>query len=427
MAEAREVALPSGYDDEFVNPVDEDLHCSICRLPLKEAVQTGICGHRFCRQCLDEHFRRLELNGELLNCPVDRNILIRDADIFADKATKRKILSFIIKCPSNGCQWTGELRSKTDHLTSCPRKIVACTNKNCSETMTRNKLQKHMTTTCAWRILSCTHCSESHPECKTKAHHADCKKFPLNCSQNCGAVIPREKISAHIEKDCPLTIIACPYFDHVGCEAEIQRREVESHLQAAMRLHLDLACVKLGDTQKKFEETTKKLVERVNALEKDMHSKERCESFTWRIDGFSEVLRKAKSGEQTFIESSPFYRYGYKCKLRIHPNGCDSGENTHLTVYLVIMKGEYDTTLTWPFDKKFTFTLIDQQENEHDRENIVKSCTSNPKKRSFARSVKEQNIGWGFAESVSHEELQKRRYIVDDTIFVHVHFTSVGY
>ena len=34
-------------------------------------------------------------------------------DIFPDKATERKILSFIIKCPSNGCQWTGELRSKT--------------------------------------------------------------------------------------------------------------------------------------------------------------------------------------------------------------------------------------------------------------------------------------------------------------------------
>ena len=59
MAEALAVALPSGYDDEFVNSVDEDLHCSICHLPLKEAVQTGKCGHRFCRQCLDEHFRRL--------------------------------------------------------------------------------------------------------------------------------------------------------------------------------------------------------------------------------------------------------------------------------------------------------------------------------------------------------------------------------
>ena len=209
---------------------------------------------------------------------------------------------------------------------------------------------------------------------------------------------------------------------------QIQRREVESHLQAAMRLHLDLACVKLSDTQKKFEETTKKLEKKVNALEKHIHySEEKCESFTWRIDGFSEVLRKAKGEEETFIESSSFYRYGYKCRLEMHPNGHDSGENTHLSVYLVIMKGEYDATLTWPFDKKFTFTLIDQQENEHNRENIVLSLTSDPKLRNFARPVKEKNIGWGFHQFVSHEKLQKRRYIVDDTIFVQVHFTSVEY
>ena len=208
---------------------------------------------------------------------------------------------------------------------------------------------------------------------------------------------------------------------------QIQRREVESHLQAAMRLHLDLACVKLSDTQKKFEETTKKLVERVDALEKYMHSKERCESFTWRIDGFSEVLRKAKSGEETRIDSSPFYRCGYKCKIGIVPNGLSSGENTHLSVYLIIMKGEYDATLTWPFDKKFTFTLIDQQENEHNRENIVMSIISDPKLSSFARPVKEENIGCGFHQFVSHEKLQTRRYIVDDTILVQVHFTSVEY
>ena len=33
-------------------------------------------------------------------------------DVFPDKATERKILSFIIKCPSEGCGWTGELRNK---------------------------------------------------------------------------------------------------------------------------------------------------------------------------------------------------------------------------------------------------------------------------------------------------------------------------
>ena len=203
---------------------------------------------------------------------------------------------------------------------------------------------------------------------------------------------------------------------------QIQRREVESHLQAAMRLHLDLACVKLSDTQKKFEETTKKLEKKVNALEKHIHY---CDSFTWRIDGFSEVLRKAKSGEETTIQSSPFYRYGYKCKIQIRPNGFSIGENTHLSLYLVIMKGEYDATLTWPFDKKYTLTLMDQQENEHDRENIVFTISPDSMASSFQRPVENETVGRGRHQFVSHENLHKRRYIVDDTIFVQVHFTSV--
>ena len=73
MAEAQAIVLPSGYEDEFVNAVEEDLLCSICHLALKEAVQTGKCGHRFCMQCLDEHFRRFVIQsivGKLLNVRV---------------------------------------------------------------------------------------------------------------------------------------------------------------------------------------------------------------------------------------------------------------------------------------------------------------------------------------------------------------------
>ena len=71
MAEAQAIVLPSGYEDEFVNAVEEDLLCSICHLALKEAVQTGKCGHRFCMQCLDEHFRRFVIQsvvGKLSQC-----------------------------------------------------------------------------------------------------------------------------------------------------------------------------------------------------------------------------------------------------------------------------------------------------------------------------------------------------------------------
>ena len=49
--------MPFGYDEDFVSPIDEDLQCSICYLPLREPVLTR-CGHRFCGECLDRHIAR---------------------------------------------------------------------------------------------------------------------------------------------------------------------------------------------------------------------------------------------------------------------------------------------------------------------------------------------------------------------------------
>ena len=50
-------SVPCGHDEQFVDPPDEDLNCIICLLPSKEPVLTR-CGHRFCRQCLEEYMRR---------------------------------------------------------------------------------------------------------------------------------------------------------------------------------------------------------------------------------------------------------------------------------------------------------------------------------------------------------------------------------
>ena len=61
MAGAARQRLPSGHEDEFVNEVEDDFQCLICHLPLKEPVLTR-CGHRFCKGCLEEHFRRYDFN-----------------------------------------------------------------------------------------------------------------------------------------------------------------------------------------------------------------------------------------------------------------------------------------------------------------------------------------------------------------------------
>ena len=183
--------------------------------------------------------------------------------------------------------------------------------------------------------------------------------------------------------------------------------------------------VELSNIQKKFEEATRKLEEKINVLERNMMFSEGNDGlFTWKIESFSELLRLAETFKQTDIYSSPFYRYGYKCKLNLCPNGNGDGENTHLSIFIIVMKGEYDAILTWPFNKNVTLTLIDQQKDANARENIVKFLFADPSKRGCARPVENQSAEWGFQRFASHENLQERSYIVDDTISIQVQIGS---
>ena len=160
----------------------------------------------------------------------------------------------------------------------------------------------------------------------------------------------------------------------------------------------------------------------IQRREVERYPEENCTLFTWRITKFGEALRKAKSRKKTSVYSPPFYACGYRCQLELKPNGFDIGENTHLSIFIRITKGENDAILTWPFQKMVKFTLIDQQENANDRKDIVKFFLS-PNDECFSKPVNHENCGWGYLQFVSHENLLERRYIVDDTIFLQVRIT----
>ncbi|XP_067052176.1 TNF receptor-associated factor 4-like isoform X2 [Acropora muricata] len=421
MAEARTNPLRfGGYGDEFVDKVEDDLICPICRLPLKEAVQTRPCGHRFCRICFEYHIASQETAGQSIFCPNDRTRLNREQDIYEDKATDRKILSYTIKCPnrSRSCQWRGELRAKEVHLASCPHEIVSCTNKNCNVKLQRKGLLDHVTTKCDWRILWCRFCPVSQPALQMKAHHDVCPKFPVTCPLKCGMTILREKVADHEENQCELVEISCPY-SKLGCREKFQRKEKTSHLQSCMQVHLDLACVKLTDTEKELQTTREKLEQRISALEDRARS---SYVYTWKIGGFEEILRRAKTGGKDRIESDPFYtgECGYKFKMLLYPNGEGKGERTHLSLFLANIESEYDAILQWPCPKKAMLILIDQQGNLNDRQTISFSFSSLRVWKS--RPVKGKEVDWGFPEFVSHDELQRKAYIVDDTIFIQAKF-----
>ena len=233
---------------------------------------------------------------------------------------------------------------------------------------------------------------------------------------------------------------------------------MDGHLQSATIIHLDLVRIKLKKTEDELNNTKDKLnktedelnntkdklkktedksnnteallnetrVELKNAMELlKLSSIKHNSVFLWRIDSFSEFVKEAISGRKERIQSDPFYTktetesFGYKLRVGLCLNGLGGYKNTHLSVFVVVTKGEYDAILRWPFNKTVKFTLIDQQDDPDQRENVT-SVIFTQNIANFARPETEENMEWVIHSFISHLKLYSRRYIVNDTLFLQV-------
>ena len=64
---------------------------------------------------------------------------------------------------------------------------------------------------------------------------------------------------------------------------------------------------------------------------------------------------------------------GYKLCLRINLNGIDSGAHTHVSMFVHLMQGEFDSIVQWPFPGSIVLTIMDQDaqgEPQHVRETL---------------------------------------------------------
>ena len=145
---------------------------------------------------------------------------------------------------------------------------------------------------------------------------------------------------------------------------------------------------------------------------------------SWRITDIENILSQAREKRSTVLESSLFYsaNHGYKLKLYVYPNGDITNKNNWLSVFLVIMEGEYDALLPWPFHQRITFILVDQQEGSEEKKNIVMELTTDPTLSSCAKPAAGKVVkpSIGFARFVTHKNVKTRGYIVNDSLLLQV-------
>ena len=125
--------------------------------------------------------------------------------------------------------------------------------------------------------------------------------------------------------------------------------------------------------------------------------------------------RHRKSGDEWY--SSAFYTHaqGYKMCLSVCANGHGNGQGTHISVYLYLMKGEFDAHLKWPFQGRITIKLINQ---DNDMGHYIKTIRVDDVSAATQRTMdRERNsAGFGAEKFLSHNEIKQYRYARRDSL-----------
>ena len=227
-----------------------------------------------------------------------------------------------------------------------------------------------------------------------------CVKFPVPCPYECGETPERQNLEAHVVSECGVVPTECD-FNYIGCKVELPRKDMPAHLKDNMVEHMSLLalshrkehitlCAERREADTKNTKEVQAIKQSLLSMQlENMTLKKRItllelENMTLKTESQRSVeqlrshlcllpvrfkmnnFRQLRRNDDTW-DSPPFYTHdqGYKMCLEVEPNGSGDGYGTHLSVFVCLMKGEFDSMLNWPFRGVVTYKLLDQRLGRH--------------------------------------------------------------
>ena len=145
----------------------------------------------------------------------------------------------------------------------------------------------------------------------------------------------------------------------------------------------------------------------------------RCEGeFVWKIQDIREKVSQIQMGTTKAVHSVPFRtsEFGYKMCAGLGLYG--HGDNkTHISLYIVVMKGEHDDVLRWPFLQKITMMVLDRDSNGI---HIIQSFRPNSSTKGFGKPKKDMNTPCGCPKFAPMSLLRHPRYVKNNTLFIKI-------
>ena len=106
-------------------------------------------------------------------------------------------------------------------------------------------------------------------------------------------------------------------------------------------------------------------------------------------------------------------------KVLVFLNEGARGFTGYMGVYLCVVPGERDDSLEWPFTKRVTFIVVDQQNDGLQVNNYKKILTPEGQEQ-FNKPVAESNQGIGIKNFILHSTARTRQYIKNGAVYIAV-------
>lgn len=383
--------VSSGWSTvSFVSRPPESLVCPICLNVLKDPRLTDCCGHHFCLYCIDR----------VQTCPICRKT---DFRTFPNLEKKREVNSQVVYCVHRdyyGCQWTGQLSQLFEsHLVNECHFVKRACQYSCGLTLSHIELAAH---------------EEICPNIPTDVLIRNVKLEQISTRSVIGGLI--EELQA-VKKE------------NEGLKRELdklrerQKIELVKVLESQNEIHLQLEESRgRADVLERENAKIKKILEEVQKTTDQVDGKtssvqEHVPSITGSsIHSLTQLESKIElmtltctsvppltlvlptfsvyQANGSWWQSRPFYSHpcGYKFRMEVKPSGCGSGAGSHLSVYVHVMKGEFDEKLKWPLNATIGFKLIDHSSGGSHFESNVSFASDN---KASARVTGDREAGTG--------------------------------
>jgi TNF receptor-associated factor 3 len=139
----------------------------------------------------------------------------------------------------------------------------------------------------------------------------------------------------------------------------------------------------------------------------------------WKVAHYARRKRDAASGGTLSLYSQPFYtsRYGYKMCARVYLNGDGAGKGSHVSFFFVVMQGDYDDLVSWPFRQRVTLSLMDQRTPQ--RRHLADTFRPDPTSTSFQKPTTAMNVASGCPKFIEHSRLEAADspFLVNDILY----------